>query len=78
MTPLSRNIRERDILPFPVLARLRKNVRPQCNATFMATALSSFQKNEVGNAFLTLIFLLICHTFRTFFLNLAYCNIRII
>ncbi len=33
--------------------------------------MSSFEKNEVRNAFLTLIFLSICHTFRTFFLNLA-------
>ncbi len=73
-------------------ARFRKNVRPQCNATFMATVpssyivenwysiflktvakcnMSSFEKNEVRNAFLTLIFLWICHTFRTLFLNLA-------
>ncbi len=45
-------------------ARFRKNVRPQCNATFMATALSSsivenmssFEKKEVWNALLTLIF----------------------
>ncbi len=43
-----------------------KNARPQCNATFMATAQSITivekwysifeKKNEVGNAFLTLIF----------------------
>ncbi len=75
-----------------------KNVRPQCNATFTATAQSStivenwysfflktvakcnlliytfrkpryaqFWKKEVWNAFLTLIFWSLCHTFRTFF-----------
>ena len=38
---------------------------------FGSLDMSSFEKNEVGNAFLTLIFLPICHAFRTFCFNLA-------
>ncbi len=38
---------------------------------FGSLNMSSFEKNEARNAYLTLIFLSICHTFRTFILNLA-------
>ncbi len=36
-------------------------------APFGSLNMSSFEKNEVRNVFLTFIFLSICHTFRTFF-----------